>query len=320
MFNRSTTAFVFPGQGSQVAGMGKDLADAYPVVRETFQEADDILGFSLSQLLFDGPDADLNDTINTQPALFACGIATLRALRAELPDADAAFMAGHSLGEFTALAAAGVFSFADGLKLVRERGRLMKAAGDAQPGAMAAILGLDAPAVREICAQASAESGAVVVLANDNCPGQVVISGDGAALDKASELAKAAGARRALRLAVSIAAHSPLMQSATEAFAQVLDAVDMQPPKATVIANTTVQPLDSVAEVRQELRGQLVQSVLWTDSVRAMTAAGVDLFIELGPKEVLTGLLRRIDAEKRGVALNSAAVIHEFATNLSPLA
>jgi [acyl-carrier-protein] S-malonyltransferase len=320
MFDRSSTAFVFPGQGSQVVGMGKDLADAYPVARQTFEEADDILGFALSRLLFDGPDADLNETINTQPALYTCGIAALRALRAELPEADAAFMAGHSLGEFTALAAAGVFSFADGLRLVRERGRLMKAAGDAQPGAMAAVLGLDAPVVRDLCAQASAETGALVVLANDNCPGQVVISGEGLALDRASELAKAAGARRALRLAVSIAAHSPLMQPATEAFAEALDAVAMQPPGATVIANTTVSALDSVDAVRQELRGQLVQSVLWTDSVRSMIDAGVSLFIELGPKDVLTGLLKRIDASKTGVALNSAASVQSFASETSSLA
>ena len=316
MFNRSTTAFVFPGQGSQVVGMTKDLADAYPVVRETLQEADNILGIALSDLMFDGPEADLNDTLNTQPALYVSGIATLRALQAELPEADAAFMAGHSLGEFTALAAAGVFSFADGLRLVRERGRLMKAAGQAQPGAMAAILGLDASVVRDLCAQASAETGALVVLANDNCPGQVVISGEEAALDRAAELAKAAGARRALRLAVSIASHSPLMQPATEAFAQALDAVDMQPPNATVIANTTVQPLDSVAEVRQELRGQLVNSVLWTDSVRALTGAGVELFVELGPKDVLTGLLKRIDGDKTGVALNSAAAVAAFVAQL----
>ena len=300
--------------------MGKDLADAYPVARQTFEEADDILGFALSRVLFDGPEADLNETINTQPALYTCGIATLRALRAELPDADAAFMAGHSLGEITALAVAGVFSFADGLKLVRERGRLMKAAGDAQPGAMAAVLGLDAAAVRELCAQASAETGAVVVLANDNCPGQVVISGEGVALDRASELAKAAGARRALRLAVSIAAHSPLMQPATEAFAQALDADDMHPPVNTVIANTTVSSLDSVAEVRQELRGQLVQSVLWTDSVRMLVDAGVELFVELGPKDVLTGLLKRIDATKTGVALNSAAALQAFIAETSSLA
>lgn len=300
--------------------MGKDLADAYPVARQTFEEADDILGFALSRLLFDGPEADLNETINTQPALYTCGIAALRALRAELPEADAAFMAGHSLGEFTALAAAGVFSFADGLKLVRERGRLMKAAGDAQPGAMAAVLGLDAPVVRDLCAQASAETGALVVLANDNCPGQVVISGEGVALDRAAELAKAAGARRALRLAVSIAAHSPLMQPATEAFAEVLDAVAMQPPRATVIANTTVSALDSVDAVRQELRGQLVQSVLWTGSVRSMIDAGVSLFIELGPKDVLTGLLKRIDASRTGVALNSAASVQSFASETSSLA
>ncbi|MFO7322825.1 MAG: ACP S-malonyltransferase [Chloroflexota bacterium] len=313
MLNPATTAFVFPGQGSQVVGMGKDLADAFPAARSTFEQADDVLGFSLSRLLFEGPESDLNDTLNTQPALYVCGIATLRALQAELPQLQAAYMAGHSLGEFTALAAAGAFSFEDGLRLVRERGRLMKAAGEEKPGAMAALLGLDAEVVRDICERASSETGRLVVLANDNCPGQIVISGESEALDRAVELAKEAGARRAVRLAVSIASHSPLMQSAAEAFAGVLESTPITAPQAVVIANTSVTPLETEDAIRQELRVQLVQSVRWTETVRALAARGVTTFLEFGPKDVLTGLLRRIDNSADGVALNSAEAVRQFA-------
>lgn len=292
--------------------MGKDLADAYPAARATFEQADDVLGFALSRLLFEGPEADLGATLNTQPALYVCGIATLRALKAELPDLNAAYMAGHSLGEFTALAAAGAFSFEDGLRLVRERGRLMTAAGAENPGAMAALLGLDAGVVRDICARASAETGRLVVLANDNCPGQIVISGETEALDRASEFAKEAGARRALRLAVSIASHSPLMQPAAEAFAGVLEGTPMTAPEAVVIANTSVTPLETVEAIRHELRVQLVQSVRWTETARDLAARGVEMFLELGPKDVLTGLLRRIDDSRTGVALNSAEAVRRF--------
>lgn len=317
MVDFTSTAFVFPGQGSQTVGMGKDIAAAYPVAREIFEQADDLLGFSLSRLCFEGPEDELNDTINTQPALYVCGIATLRALQAELPNAQAAMFAGHSLGEFTALAAAGSLTFADGLRLVRERGRLMKAAGDASPGAMAAVLGLDTEVVREVCARASSETGGVLVLANDNCPGQVVISGDGEALERGMTLAKEAGARRALKLAVSIAAHSPLMQPAADDFSRALDETPFEMPKAPVYGNVNAAPLETVDAIRHELRVQLTQSVRWTESVRAMAAGGAQRFVELGPKDVLTGLLKRIDDTRTGVALNSAAAVQQFVQSIS---
>ena len=213
------TAFLFPGQGSQRVGMGKDVAGAYPAAREVFAQADNILGFALSRLCFDGPETELNDTINTQPALYVCSVALLRVLSAEAP----AFVSGHSLGEFSALTAANALSFEAGLRLVRERGRLMKEAGDKQPGGMAALLGLDRPDVESLCQQVSADSGKPVVIANDNCPGQVVVSGDVDAVEQLMALATERGARKAVRLAVSIAAHSPLMASAALDFQQCLD-------------------------------------------------------------------------------------------------
>jgi [acyl-carrier-protein] S-malonyltransferase len=316
MANWSTTVFMFPGQGSQVVGMGKDLADAYPIARDTFAQADEILGSAFSDLCFNGPEADLNDTFNTQPALYVAGMATLRALQTECPDAVPSFAAGHSLGEFTALAAAGAVSFEDGLRLVRERGRLMKAAGERSPGAMAALLGLDAEPVRELCATASAETGGVLVLANDNCPGQIVISGDEATLERGLELAKAAGARRALKLAVSIASHSPLMESIAAEFRDVLAATNFQVPHMPVYGNVSAAPLVSVQAIREELDRQLTSSVRWTESVRAMIAAGAEQFVELGPKDVLCGLLRRIDSEKAAIALNNAASLWQFAHNV----
>jgi [acyl-carrier-protein] S-malonyltransferase len=308
-------AFVFPGQGSQVAGMGKDLADAYPAARQTFEEADSVLGFSLSELCFNGTQEALDDTINTQPALYTCGIATLRALQAALPGAVPAFVAGHSLGEFTALAAAGAMSFADGLKLVRERGRLMKEAGTLSPGAMAALLGLDAAPVREVCAQASQQTGGVLVLANDNCPGQIVISGDDATIEVGMKLAQEAGAKRAVKLAVSIAAHSPLMESASAAFRQALLATTFQTPTVPVYGNVDAAPLQDVDAIRRELDMQLTHSVRWTESVQAMVAAGAEQFIEIGPKDVLTGLLKRIDRSKSGTPLNSASALQAFVAN-----
>ncbi len=308
-------AFVFPGQGSQVAGMGKDLVEAYPAARQTFEEADSVLGFSLSDLCFNGTQEVLDDTINTQPALYTCGIATLRALQAALPGAVPAFVAGHSLGEFTALAAAGAMSFADGLKLVRERGRLMKDAGTKSPGAMAALLGLDAAPVREVCAQASKQTGGVLVLANDNCPGQIVISGDDATIEVGMKMAQEAGAKRAVKLAVSIAAHSPLMESASAAFRQALLATSFQAPSVPVYGNVEAAPLKDVDAIRRELDMQLTHSVRWTESVQAMVAAGAEQFIELGPKDVLTGLLKRIDRSKSGTPLNSASAIQTFAAN-----
>ncbi len=313
MVDWSTTAFMFPGQGAQAVGMVQDFAEAYPVARQTFEQADDILGFALSKLCFVGPDEELNDTINTQPALYVSGIAILRVLQEAHPGARAAYVAGHSLGELTALAAAGAMSFEDGLRLVRERGRLMKEAGEKSPGAMAALLGLDAEVVRDICAKAREQTGGVLVLANDNCPGQSVISGDDATLEQGLVLAKEAGAKRAVRLAVSIAAHSPLMGPAAEDFRKALDATTFHPPQMPVYANVTAAPLTSVESIRDELGSQLTSSVRWTESVQAMIAAGAQQFIELGPKDVLSGLLKRIDRSVTGVSLNGVPVLNNIA-------
>ncbi len=304
--------FVFPGQGSQGVGMGKDLAEKYPVVQQTFEQADDILSFKLSDLCFNGPEGDLNDTINTQPALYVCGIAVLRALRVERPDAKPAFAAGHSLGEFTALVASEALSFEDGLKLVRERGRLMKEAGTKSPGAMAALLGLDAPVVMDVCARASQQTGGVLILANDNCPGQNVISGDDATIEVGLTLAKEAGAKKVVKLPISIASHSPLMASASEAFQQVLTDTAFQQPKVMVFGNVNAAPLQDIEAIREELNLQLTHSVRWTESVQAMIAAGAEVFLELGPKDVLTGLLKRIDRSKSGKALNGVETLQKF--------
>ncbi len=313
MVDWKKTAFMFPGQGSQVLGMGADLAQAYSTARETFEEADTVLGFSLSDLCFNGPQETLDDTLNTQPALFTCCMATLRALQQELPGAIPAFAAGHSLGEFTALAAADAFSFADGLRLVRERGRLMKEAGTQSPGAMAALLGLDAAQVREVCAHASEQTGGVLILANDNCPGQIVISGDEVTIQVGIKLAQEAGAKRAIKLAVSIAAHSPLMEPASAAFRQALLATTFHETSYVVYGNVDASPLENVDATRRELDLQLTHSVRWTESVQAMTVAGVEHFIELGPKDVLTGLLKRIDRSRTGIPLNSAVALKQFA-------
>ncbi len=308
----STTAFVFPGQGSQVVGMGRDFVEAYPAARETFERADDALSFSLSRLCFEGPEEELNDTINTQPALYVCGIAILRALQGEFPSAKPAFMAGHSLGEFTALAAAEAVSFEDGLRLVRERGRLMKEAGIKSPGAMAALLGLEADVVRDLCVRASRQTGGVLVLANDNCPGQIVISGDDATLEQGLILAKEAGAKRAVKLAVSIAAHSPLMEPASADFRKALADTAFQTPQTPVYGNVNAAPLTSIEAIREELGNQLTSSVRWTESVTAMITAGAQRFVELGPKDVLSGLLKRIDRNAAAVPLNSVAALQQL--------
>ncbi len=313
----SKIAFVFPGQGSQIVGMGKDIAELSPAAREVFEQADEVLGYSLSRLCFEGPEADLNDTAFTQPALYVCGIATLRALQAMTPQISPASMAGHSLGELTALAAAGAYSFIDGLQLVRVRGRVMREAGEKSPGAMAALLGLDTSSVRDVCAQAAQETDAVLVLANDNCPGQTVISGEAAAIDRAIDLAKAAGARRAIRLAVSIAAHSPLMAPAAAEFAEALQRVDFRTPSVPVIANVSVTPLSSSEAIQHELAMQLTQPVRWTETIEALAAADTHVFVEMGPKDVLTGLIKRIDSGATTYNLNNAANLLAFVQQMT---
>lgn len=312
MSDWSTTACVFPGQGAQQVGMGKDWYAAYPAARETFEQADDVLGFALTKLCFEGPESELNDTVNTQPALYTAGIAALRALQSDLPDATPGFLAGHSLGEFTALAAAGAVAFDDGLRLVRERGRLMKEAGTLNPGAMAALLGLDADQARLVCQQASQQTGGALVVANDNCPGQLVLSGDEATLDAGMVLAKEAGAKKVVKLAVSIASHSPLMASASAAFRVALLATNFQPPSALVYGNVNAAPLTTVDDIRNELDQQLTHSVRWTESVRAMIGAGATRFLELGPKDVLASMMKRIDRAAPGTALTGVEALRMF--------
>ena len=312
MLDWTATAFLFPGQASQVVGMGADIAAAFPVARQTFEQADDLLGFSLSRLCFEGPEAELNQTLNTQPALYVCSMATLRALQQEQPDALPSSAAGHSFGEITALAAVGALAFEDGLRLTRERGRVMTEAGQQNPGAMAAILGLDADAVRELCARVSEQTGKALVLANDNCPGQIVISGDVEAIEAGLVQAKEAGAKRALKLAVSIAAHSPLMVPAAAQFREVLANTPFVTPPIPVYGNVEAAPLGDASHIRHELEVQLTSPVRWTDSVRAMIAAGAETFVEIGPKDVLSGLLKRIDGGKTSVQLNSADNLRRF--------
>jgi [acyl-carrier-protein] S-malonyltransferase len=299
-----TTAFVFPGQGSQKVGMGQALAAAHPEAAAIFAQADDMLGFPLSKLCWEGPDTELNDTINTQPALLVHSVAALRVFQKLHPEFEPAFVAGHSLGELSAAVAAGALDYAAGLKLVRRRGELMKEAGQRSPGGMAAILGLDIAAVEAACAQAST-TGEVAQLANDNCPGQVVISGHSEAVNRAMEAAKAAGAKRALPLAVSIAAHSPLMASAQAAFKEAIAASNAQDPVIPMIGNVDALPLQDAAALRADLEAQLTSRVRWTESIQAMRAAGVKTFIEFGTGNVLTGLLKRIDAEAEGLALGN---------------
>jgi len=293
--SQEAVAFVFPGQGSQFVGMGRELA-TFPEAQQVFAQADEVLGFALSRLCFEGPEAELYDTINTQPAIVTHSVAALRVIenRTNLKE-QLKLVAGHSLGEFSALACAGALSFADALYLVRERGRLMKLAGEQHPGAMAAVLNLDRARLDEICAEASRVTDQPVQVANDNCPGQIVISGDKTALDKAMELAKARGAKRCIPLAVSIAAHSPLMAGAAAEFRAALEAVQWAEARLPVIANATARPAGR-GDTINLLVAQLTSPVRWTESIQFMIVKGVTRFVEVGPKDVLCGLIKRIDA------------------------
>ena len=316
----SNTGLLFPGQGSQHVGMVAELAAAYPAARAALQEADDTLGFALSRLMLEGPEEELTDTINAQPALLAASAAVMAALEAETGQRPATgggnFVAGHSMGEYSALVAAGSLSYADGLRLVRERGRLMKVAGTHAPGMMAAVLGLDEARVAELCAEIVA-TGGIVQVANDNCPGQLVISGDRAGMEAAMEALAAAGARKVVPLAVSIAAHSPLMRPAADALRAAIDGTTIVAPAVPVIGNTTAQPLTSVDAIRAELTAQLTGSVRWTASMQAMLGAGVTTFVELGAGDVLTGLVKSIDRSATRVAVNDPDSLRAYAATLT---
>jgi [acyl-carrier-protein] S-malonyltransferase len=288
-----TTAWIFPGQGSQSVGMCRDLYDNVKSAREAFEQADKGLGFSISNLIFNGPEEELRQTINAQPALVTAGYACLQAAREIAGNKLTApgFVAGHSLGEYTALLAAGVFDFPTAVRLARERGRLMHEAGQKQPGAMSAIMGLDEAKLTEVCKASD------TVMANINSPGQIVISGAAENIKKAMELATAAGASRAVPLQVSGAFHSPLMQPAVEGMTKYLDAAAFKKPSIPVIGNVNALPLATPEDVKTELKKQLTSPVQWIRTIEYMSKQGVTEFIEIGPGRVLAGLVKRISKE-----------------------
>ena len=306
-------AFTFPGQGSQAVGMGKDLAGTYQEARNVFAEVDDALGQKLSTLMFEGPEETLRLTENAQPALMAVSVAVTRVLesRGFALKEQAAYVAGHSLGEYSALAAAGAFSLADAARLLRTRGEAMQKAVPVGQGAMAAILGLDLETVERVCAEAAA--GDVCGLANDNAPGQVVISGNLAAVNRAIELLKAAGAKRALPLPVSAPFHCALMQPAAEAMRAALDKVAVRAPVVPVVANVLAAPISDPAEIKMRLVEQVTGRVRWTECVGWLVRdGGVTQLVELGAGKVLSGLAKRIAPETAAASVSTSADVDAF--------
>lgn len=311
------TAFTFPGQGSQTVGMGRELADRHAAARAVFDEVDEALGEKLSATIFDGPDEALRLTENAQPALMAVSIATLRVLEAEgvrLTDA-AAFVAGHSLGEYSALCAAGSFTLADAARLLRIRGRAMQQAVPVGEGAMAAILGVEMAALREICALSA--QGQVCDIANDNAPGQIVISGDREAVERAMDLAKEKGAKRALPLPVSAPFHCRLMQPAAEAMQAALAEARIAAPVVPLVANVTARPVTDPDDIRRHLVTQVTGMVRWTDSVGWLAGeGGVTRLVELGAGKVLSGLARRIAPAVDALSIGTPADIEAFVAGI----
>jgi [acyl-carrier-protein] S-malonyltransferase len=298
-------AYVFPGQGSQWVGMGRDLYHDFKAAKTVFDQADQALGFPLSSLCFEGPEDELRQTVNAQPAIVATSFACLEASRERI-DSPPSFVAGHSLGEYTALVAAGVLGFADAVYLARERGRLMHEAGQIVPGGMAAIIGLDEAPLAELCAETGAR------IANINCPGQIVISGAEDNLNQATELAKSRGAHRAIPLQVSGAFHTQLMQPAVDGMAKVIAKLEFKDPTTPIIGNTTAQPLTTARAVKEELLNQLCNCVQWQRSVEYMLGDGVSTFIEIGPGRVLAGLIKRIDRDVKIINIGDAESARNF--------
>ncbi|MFA6467680.1 MAG: ACP S-malonyltransferase [Bacteroidota bacterium] len=296
-------AYIFPGQGSQYVGMGKDLCEQFPEAKRIFDEADSVLGFSLSNICFNGPDEELKQTRNTQPAIFLHSVALWNVLK----PTDASMVAGHSLGEYSALVAAEALSFTDAIKLVRLRGELMQKAGEENPGTMAAIVGLDPAVVTELCTIASAAG--IVQPANFNSPGQIVISGSVGGVRKAMEIAKERGAKLVKELVVSGAFHSPLMQSAKDALKTALENTVVRDAKIPIFANVTAKTVQSADEIRRLLFEQVTSPVRWEESVMNMSAAGAVKFIEVGPGKVLQGLVKRTIAAAETAGIDKATDI-----------
>ncbi len=310
-------AFVFPGQGSQAVGMGKDLAEAFPVAKQVFEEVDDALEQHLSRLMYEGPIEDLTLTENAQPALMAVSLAVVRVLEAEagvnLAD-KAAFVAGHSLGEYSALAAAGTFELADAARLLKRRGQAMQRAVPVGEGAMAAILGLDLEVVKEVAEVAS--EGEVCTPANDNAPGQVVVSGHKAAVERAIELAKERGAKRSVLLPVSAPFHCALMAPAADEMAEALGNVRLEAPRMSLVANVTAGSVNDPEAIRRLLVEQVTGAVRWRESVLYLKSQGVSSLVELGAGKVLAGLTRRIDRDMTGQAVGAPQDIEEILKSL----
>ncbi len=310
----SKIAFLFPGQGSQAVGMGRELGRSFPVAAQTFAEADAALGFPISKLCFEGPEEDLRLTENTQPAIMTVSVAAARVLAEH--GVTPALAAGHSLGEWSAHVIAGTLGFADAVRAVKARGRAMQQAVPAGQGAMAAVLALDAALVAEACAEAARETGLVVQAANLNSPNQTVISGAAAAVEKASALCKARGARRAVMLPVSAPFHCALMQPAQEEVARVLGGLAMHDPRIPVAANVTGALVTTAGAARDAMIRQVTGAVLWVDCMKALKAAGADLFIEAGPGKVLCGLLKQIDPEQKSLNVEDAASLEKTIAEL----
>ncbi len=306
MVSPQQLACVFPGQGSQAVGMGKDLYDAFPSAKALIDEADRVLGFPLSKLFFEGPEDELRQTINAQPALVTVSYACLTVLRELAKGQPPAFLAGHSLGEYTALAAANVIDFSTAVYLARERGRLMQEAGALTPGAMVAVLGMEEAALNVVCQETGTN------IANYNAPGQLVISGAAENVARAAELAKARGAARAVPLQVSGAFHSPLMKPAEEGLTRIIAGMTFRDPQVPIIGNTTATALTTADQIKAELTRQLCNGVQWQRSVEYMVGQGVQMFIEIGPGQVLTGLVKRINKNVATLNLSDVASIKAF--------